>query len=92
MLGGRERESAHTMAWVQCKVCLMGSLGGVSWYRRHKCPEPFPPDYAQAMWDSLIGSGAIVHPETKARLLMSWRCGYAKSFEEREAIERVEAK
>jgi hypothetical protein len=66
------------MCWTKCKVCGMGSLGGIDWYRRHECPEPFPPESAQTVWDSVVGSRIPVSPTMKARLQMSWRFGYAK--------------
>lgn len=61
----------------------MGSLGGLRWYRRHKCPEPYSPESAQEIWDSVVGSQMVISPMMKARLQMSWRLGYAKSRAQR---------
>lgn len=61
------------MTYSKCETCGMGSLGGEQWLAEHKCPDPYPQEVAQSMWDTLvIPGGAAMHPRTKARLQMSW--------------------
>lgn len=61
----------------KCEVCGMGSLGGEKWLAEHECPDPYPQEVAQSMWDmATVPGGAPVHPKNKARLQMSWRAGY----------------
>lgn len=80
---------APSFCRVECKICGMASIGGLSWLRSHRCPEPFPLESAQAIWDSLTASGTIVSPRIKARLVMSWRYGYIKTRDDR-VIELME--
>lgn len=72
------------MTYAECQICGMGGFGGEEWLAKHECPDPYPQEVAQSIWDTLVFPGSIVHPKTKARLQMSWRAGYAKSREERE--------
>jgi len=72
-----------TFSKAECKVCGMFSLGGLTWLSSHRCPEPFSPESAQRIYDSVVGSRMIVSPTFKARLQMSWRHGYVKSHAQR---------
>jgi hypothetical protein len=74
-----------TSCSTRCKVCGMFSLGGLTWLRSHTCPDPFPPEVAQSMLDTLTVPGSVWHPMMVARATMSWRHGYCQTFDERRA-------
>ena len=76
----KSTEPVH-LCWTECKVCGMSGLGGIDWYRQHQCPEPYPRSQAQALWNSLLFPGNIIHPKTRARLQMSWWYGYIQPRE-----------
>jgi hypothetical protein len=69
--------------WTECEICGLGCVverdtnRGTEWHEKHECPEPYPQEAAQNMWDALaVPGGPPVPPRTKARLRMSWRAGY----------------
>jgi hypothetical protein len=70
--------------WTECEICGLGCVvergttRGQEWHQAHECPEPYPQEQAQRVWDTLVYPGSIVNPRTKARLRMSWRAGFIK--------------
>jgi hypothetical protein len=61
--------------YVKCKNCLMGSLGGINWYRAHVCPDPYPSHDIAAVTLANALSGALISQRERGRLVISWRAG-----------------